>query len=241
MVAAQFPMSHNGVVWKDLLHGVRALRRSPVFTTAAVLSLALGIGANTAIFSLLDQVVLRSLPIADPETAGCRAWQLFRARRELVELVDELRVRFPVPVLPRPARSRSGVCRPSGLCHCAGADRAGAPARRRLRPNSSPAITSPRWESRAALGRVIAPDDDGAPGASPVAVLSHAFWSSHLGANPAIVNQTVAINGQPFVVIGVAGADFNGLVQGDSPDLFVPIAMQRAIAPAMTVDRRSHL
>ena len=56
-------MSHNGVVWKDLLHGVRALRRSPVFTAAAVLSLALGIGANTAIFSLLDQVVLRSLPI----------------------------------------------------------------------------------------------------------------------------------------------------------------------------------
>src|ERR1035441_4984675 len=60
-------MSHNGVGWKDLLHGVRALRRSPVFTTAAVLSLALGIGANTAIFSLLDQVVLRSLPVADPE------------------------------------------------------------------------------------------------------------------------------------------------------------------------------
>src|ERR1017187_2469564 len=60
-------MRQNGVVWKDLLYGVRALRRSPVFTTAAVLSLALGIGANTAIFSLLYQVVLRSLPIADPE------------------------------------------------------------------------------------------------------------------------------------------------------------------------------
>ena len=66
-MAAQFPLSHNGLVWKDLLYGLRALRRSPVFTTAAVLSLALGIGANTAIFSLLDQVVLRSLPIADPE------------------------------------------------------------------------------------------------------------------------------------------------------------------------------
>src|ERR1039458_9171542 len=66
-VAVQFPMRQNGIVWKDLLYGVRALRRSPVFTTAAVLSLALGIGANTAIFSLLYQVVLRSLPIADPE------------------------------------------------------------------------------------------------------------------------------------------------------------------------------
>ena len=63
----QLPMTHNGEVWKDLLYGVRALRRSPVFTAAAVLSLALGIGANTAIFSLLNQVVLRSLPIANPE------------------------------------------------------------------------------------------------------------------------------------------------------------------------------
>src|SRR5664280_2927992 len=85
----------------------------------------------------------------------------------------------------------------------------------------------------AALGRVIAPPDDGAPGANPVAVLSHGFWASRLGADAAIVGQTVAINGQPFVVIGVAGADFNGLVQGESPGLFVPIAMQRAIAPAM--------
>src|SRR5664279_1733397 len=66
-VAVKFPMRQNGVVWKDLLYGVRALRRSPVFTTAAVLSLAVGIGANTAIFSLLYQVVLRSLPIAQPE------------------------------------------------------------------------------------------------------------------------------------------------------------------------------
>ena len=67
MLALQVPMGQNGVVGKDLLYGVRALRRSPVFTTAAVLSLALGIGANTAIFSLLDQVVFRSLPIAEPE------------------------------------------------------------------------------------------------------------------------------------------------------------------------------
>ena len=95
----------------------------------------------------------------------------------------------------------------------------------------------------AALGRMIAPSDDGAPGANPVVVLDHAFWSSHLGANPAIVNRTVAINGLPFVVIGVANPDFHGLVQGDAPDLFVPIAMQRAIAPAMTKieDRSSEL
>jgi len=90
-------------------------------------------------------------------------------------------------------------------------------------------------------GRVISREDDGAPGAHPVAVLSHSFWLSHLGANPGIVNQTVAINGHPFVVIGVASANFNGLVQGDSPDVFVPLAMQRAITPTEDVlEDRTH-
>ena len=83
-------------------------------------------------------------------------------------------------------------------------------------------------------GRPIVPDDDGSPGAHPVAVLSHAYWSTRFGGDPAILNRTIAINGQPFVVVGVASANFNGLVQGDSPDAFVPIAMQHAIAPAMT-------
>lgn len=80
-----------------------------------------------------------------------------------------------------------------------------------------------------------------APGAHPVAVLSHSFWSSHLGANPGIVGQTVALNGHPFVAIGVASADFNGLVQGDAPDVYVPIAMQRAITPTEDVlEDRTH-
>lgn len=225
-------MSHNGVVWKDLLHGVRALRRSPVFTTAAVLSLALGIGANTAIFSLLDQVVLRSLPVADPERLVAVHGSYSGPGDSSSSWSTNSESVFPYPFY-RDLRDRDPAF--SGILACAI-----APVRITWRSSTQAAeaeiVTGNYFTTlgaAAALGRVIAPQDDGAPGANPVAVLSHGFWASRLGADPAILDQTVAINGQPFVVIGVAGASFNGLVQGDSPDLFVPIAMQRAIAPAM--------
>jgi len=226
-------MSHNGVVWKDLLYGVRALRRSPVFTTAAVLSLALGIGANTTIFSLLDQVVLRSLPIAEPERLVALHGSYSGPGNSSSSWSTNSESVFPYPFY-RDLRDRDPAF--AGIVACAF-----APVRVTLQSSTQAAqaemVTGNYFTTlgvRAALGRLIAPADDGAPGANPVAVLSHGFWASHLGANPAIVNQTVAINGHPFVVIGVASADFNGLVQGDSPDLFVPIAMQRAIAPVMT-------
>ncbi|MBZ5620205.1 MAG: ABC transporter permease [Acidobacteriia bacterium] len=219
-------------MWKGLLHGVRALRRSPVFTTAAVLSLALGIGANTAIFSLLDQVVLRSLPIADPERLFAVHGSYSGPGNSSSSWSTNSESVFPYPFY-RDLRDRDPAF--AGTLACAI-----APVRIAWRSSTQAAdaeiVTGnyfPTLGASAALGRVIVPDDDGAPGANPVAVLSHGFWANRLGADPAILNQKVAINGQPFVVIGVAGADFNGLVQGESPDLFVPIAMQRAIAPAM--------
>ena len=226
-------MSQNGVVWKDLLYGVRGLRRSPAFTAAAVLSLALGIGANTAIFSLLDQVVLRSLPVADPERLMAVHGGYSGPGESSSSWTTNSESVFPYPFY-RDLRDRDPAF--AGILACAI-----TPVRIAWQSSTQAAqaemVTGNYFTTlgvSTALGRPIAPADDGAPGANPVAVLSHAFWSSRLGANPAIVNRTVAINGQPFVVIGVASADFNGLVQGDSPDVFVPIAMQHAIAPAMT-------
>ncbi len=220
-------------VWKDILYGLRALRRSPVFTTAAVLSLALGIGANTAIFSLLDQVVFRSLPVTEPERLvvlhgsysgpgnSSSSWSTNSESVFSYPLYLDLRDRDPAF---------------AGALACAS-----APVRIAWHAGTQAAVAEmvsgnyfTTLRVQAALGRVIAPADDGAPGANPVVVLGRGFWSSHLGADPAIVGQTVAINGQPVVVLGVASAGFHGLVQGDSPDLYVPIAMQRAIAPAMS-------
>jgi len=225
-------MSHNGAVWKDLEHGVRALRRSPVFTTAAVLSLALGIGANTAIFSLLDQVVLRSLPVADPERLVALHGSYSGPGDSSSSWSTNSESVFPYPFY-RDLRDRDPAF--AGILACAI-----APVRITWRSGTQAAeaesVTGNYFNTlgvRAALGRVIVPQDDGAPGANRVVVLSHGFWASRLGADPAIVDQTVEINGQPFVVIGVAGAGFNGLVQGDSPNLFVPIAIERTISPAI--------
>ncbi len=237
-VAPQFPMSHNGAVWKDLLYGVRALRRSPVFTTAAVLSLALGIGANTAIFSLLDQVVLRSLPIVEPERLVALHGSYSGPGKSSSSWSTNSESVFPYPFY-RELRDRNPAF--AALLGCAI-----APVRFAWQSSTQAAqaemVTGNYFNAlgaSAAVGRVIVPDDD-APGSNPVAVLSHGFWETRLGANPAIVNQKVAINGQPFVVVGVAGANFKGLVQGDSPDLFVPVAMQRAIAPTMnSIEDRS--
>jgi len=227
-------------MWVDLLHGVRALRRSPVFTTAAVLSLALGIGANTAIFSLLDQVVLRSLPVADPERLVALHGNYSGPGENSSSSSSNSESVFPYP-LYRDLRDRVPAF--TGIVA-----RAIAPVRITWQGSTQAAeaeITTGNYFTTlgvpAILGRTIAPDDDGAPGAHPVAVLSHSFWTSHLGSNPGVVNQTVGINGHPFVVIGVSSASFNGLVQGDSPDVYVPMAMQRAITPTEDVlEDRTH-
>ena len=180
-----------------LLHGARALRRSPVFTTAAVLSLALGIGANTAIFSLLDQVVLRSLPVPDPEHLVALHGSYSGPGENSSSWTTNSESVFPYP-LYRDLRDRIPAF--AGLLACAT-----APVRVTWQASKQAAeaqLATGNYFTTlgvgAVLGRVIAPADDAAPGAHPVAVLSHGFWSSRLGANPAIVNQTVAINGHPF-------------------------------------------
>ncbi|MGA3039406.1 MAG: ABC transporter permease [Bryobacteraceae bacterium] len=221
-------------MWLDLLHGVRSLRRSPVFTTAAVLSLALGIGANTAVFSLLNQVVLRSLPVPDPERLLVLHGSYSGPGENSSSWTSNSESVFPYP-LYRDMRDRIPPF--AGIVACAI-----APVRVTWQGSTQAAqaeLTTGNYFTTlgvpAALGRVIAPTDDGAPGAHPVAVLSHGFWTGHLGADIRVLNQTVAINGHPFVVVGVANANFNGLVQGDSPDVFVPIAMQRTIIPTWDV------
>ncbi len=226
-------------MWKDLSYGMRSLLRSPVFTVAAVLSLALGIGANTAVFSLLDQVVLRSLPVKDPERLVVLHGSYSGTGGNSMVWSTNSESAFPYPFY-RDLRDRLPAS--SGILACAT-----APVRITWRSSTQAAdaemVTGNYFHTLgvpAALGRLLIPEDDGAPGARPVAVLSHSFWSSHLGADTAVLNQTMAINGLPFVVVGVAGAGFNGLVQGDSPDVFVPIAMQRTITPTIdALDDRS--
>ncbi len=223
-------------MWKELTFSVRTLRRSPLFSVAAVLSLALGIGANTAIFSLLDQVVLQSLPVRDPlrlvllHTEYSAPGTSSSDNHESVfsyPMYRDLRDRDP---------AMAGViARMSGSARLSGTGAVTSVGTELVSGNFFQVLGV-----GAAIGRVLTPADDRAAGGSPVAVLSHAYWSSQFGNNRAILNRNITLNGLPFLVIGVVDAKFRGITPGHTPDLYVPIAMQRTILPTMDAleDRR---
>jgi len=222
---------------KDFVYSLRSLLRSPLFTLAAVASLALGIGANTAIFSLLDQVVLRSLPVRDPESLVVLHTD-YEAPGNASSDNNESVFSYP---LYRDLRSSDAAF--SGILA-----RSGAGVRLAWNGHTEAAsadLVSGNYFRTlgigAALGRTLEPSDEGAPDANSVAVLSHASWAAHFGSSRAILNGTVALNGHPFVVVGVADAKFHGLTQGESPDLFVPLTMEKSLIPNYDVlsDRRS--
>jgi predicted permease len=222
---------------KDLAFSFRTLRRSPLFAAAAVISLALGIGANTAIFSLLNQVVLRSLPVQDPERLVLLHTDYAAPGSSSSDNGESV---FSYPMY-RDLRDRD-------TAFAAVIARMGAPASISWQGSAESAhvelVSGNFFQALgvpAILGRLLTPDDDGAPGSHPVVVMSHSYWSSRFANDRAILNQAVVVNGHPMVVVGVAGARFNGMVPGNAADVYVPIAMQREMIPTMNAleDRRT--
>jgi len=214
-------------MWNDLRYGLRTLRRSPVFAAVAVLSLALGIGANTSIFSLMSQVMFRMLPVAEPERLV-----VFHAEgeREGSSSKDSQEAVFSYPMY-RDLRDRSEVfegvmARSSAavsLMYGGQTDRA-----------RGEIVSGNFFEVlgvRAALGRVFTADDDRVPGGHPVVVLGYGYWKRRFGGNPALVNQSVTVNGHPMVVIGVAPAGFHGVLSSNTPDVLLPVMMKREATP----------
>ena len=217
-------------MWSDLRYGLRTLGRSPVFTVVAVVSLALGIGANTAIFSLINQVMLRMLPVAQPERLV--VFHTEGPSREGWDSRDNDETGFSYAMYKN-LRDRNQVF--DGVIA-----RSSGPASISYHAETERASTE--WVSgnffqvlgvRPALGRLLAPEDDGAPGAHPVVVLSYGYWKRRFGANPGIVGQKININQHPVVVIGVEPAAFEGLRSGENPNVLMPIAMSEVIAPVI--------
>jgi predicted permease len=205
---------------------LRTLAKSPVFTAVAVLSLALGIGANTAMFGLVDQILLRLLPVKDP--------------RELVQLRAEGgRVG---------SQSGDGVGTFSHPAYLALRDQntvlAGLTGQM---ITGASLITEERSESvgvglvagnffdvfgvRPHLGRLLNAEDDKTKNASPVAVLQYNFWQNRFGGKSDIVGGTIRLNGSPFTVVGVADARFQGTDSGIPTNLWVPVMMKPVITP----------
>ena len=208
------------VLLQDLKYALRALRKSPAFSLVAVLTLALGIGANTAIFSLVDAVLLRPLPgIEDPG----RLVSLWRMQPN-----DQFEsLGFPDYADYRD-RSRSF----SGLAAHVGTAMSfshGTPER-----IVGDVVTGNYFSilgAKPERGRFIAPADDTGLGAHPVAVLSYGLWERKFGADPNVLGTTIDLNGFPFTVIGIAPQPFIGTLAGEPVDVWVPMSMLNQAMP----------
>jgi predicted permease len=221
-----FPAIEN--LLKDVAYGARALLRSPGFTAVAVLSLALGIGANTAIYSVINAVLLRALPVADPE----------RLVVVSVPFVKRGEVSFNQSFsYPQYRQLRDGSRMLDGvICFRTHSLNVGIDGNTE---RTLGAVVSGNYFSvlgvQPALGTAVEPADDEKPGSGgargPVVVLSYQFWVRRFGARPSVLGKTIDVNGHPFTIAGVAPPGFAGTQVGEAPDLFAPMMMQSVLMP----------
>jgi predicted permease len=209
---------------QDLRYALRALARTPGFTAIVVLTLGLGIGANTAIFSLTDQMLLRMLPVHKPAelvtfdgpgafmgrtfNRATFSYPMYKDFRDRNQVFSGVIARFPTAVtmtFQGQAERLSGELVTGNYLDVLG-----------VKP---------------ALGRLISQGDDRTPGAHPIVVLSHGFWKRRFGLDRSILNQQITINGHPMTIVGVTQEGFNGLVLGESPDVMVPMMMKAQMTP----------
>ena len=214
---------------QDIRYGIRQLAKSPGFTAVAVITLALGIGANAAIFTVVNALLLKMLPVSEPQ--------------QLVVLGDPTRVNTRSTGTPRTdifsyplykeLRDRNAVF--SGLC-AAGTDHrvevdtgqgktAGETVVGRMVSGNYFTVLG----LEPALGRLLSDSDDTAESANPVAVLSYGYWQRKFALSPSVIGRELRLNDYPFTIIGVTPAGFDGDVVGEQMSLFVPVSMQPQI------------
>ena len=213
----------------NLRYAVRQFRRAPVFTAAAVLTLALGIGGTAAIFTLIHAVMLRSLPVADP--AGL--YRVGEGDECCVEGGPQDRWGFySFPLYERLKAATPEFEQATAFQAGRGLESVRREGDAAAKPLRSEYVTGSYFSMlgvRAFAGRVFTPDDD-RPGAPPVAVLSHRVWQISYASDPAVVGSNFVIEGHPFTVIGVAPPGFFGeTLQSDPPDIWLPIQQEPMI------------
>jgi len=212
----------------DARYTCRSLLKNPGFTTTAVLSLALGIGANTAVFSLLDRVVLRSLPVRAPEQLV-----LFTAngpRRGSVNTSYDDTFTFSYPMY-LDFRDRAPDLSGAMAWFPFAASLSMGSQTERVDANLVSGNFFELLGAGTAMGRPIAADDAQPAGGNQVAVLSYGFWQQRFAGDPGILNRDITVNGQPLKVVGVAARGFDGVAVGEAPALFVPITMKPELLP----------
>lgn len=215
-----------GGVWRDVAYAVRTLVRSPGFTVVALASLALGIGANTSIFTLVNAILLRPLPVHEPD-------RLF----DVYTLDGSNAGRNLIPVsIPNYDDLRGATRAFDDLVAVFSGGFSldpGEEGETRGVPGS--AVSGSYFETlgvEPSLGRLLGPGDDGARGTGAVAVLSHATWSTRFGADPDVLGRTIHLNGVPFEVVGVGPPGFRGRrTLSDAERVWVPFSMLYEVTP----------
>jgi predicted permease len=209
---------------QDVRFTLRMLRKSPVFTVIAVMSLALGIGANTAIFSLMDQVLLRALPVKHPEqlvlldqpgpqhgsirSENAFSYPMYQDFRDHSTVFSGVLARFPLSL---------------SVAFHGQTDRAEGEL---VSGNYFEVLGVP-----ALVGRTFTRDDDRTPGGHPVAFLTFGYWKRRFGGDRAILNQTLLLNGHAMTIVGVGPPGFQGVEVGRATDVMVPIMMKAQMTP----------
>ncbi len=209
-------------LFQDLRVSLRRLRKAPGFTLIAVLSLALGIGANSAIFSLVNTALLRPLPVERPQ--------------ELVSLnitSEKGDSEFPVISYPnyKDLRDRNNTLAGLILYRMAPVSLSHNGVNERVWSYIASGNYFEVLGVRAAVGRIFTPDDDRAKGAHPVAVITHDCWQKRFGGDPKIVGKSILVNGNSFTVIGVTARGFRGSEIGYRTEMWFPAMMQEQIEP----------
>lgn len=225
------------ITLQDLRLAARRLGKSPGFTAIAMLTLAVGIGANVALFGVIDQIVLRTLPVERPEElvvlhddgpfrgrislssnfSSAFSYPMYQALREASPVTTDMVARLPAALSVALGDSTERV--------------------------DGEVVSGNYFEMlgvRPALGRLFTAEDDRVKNGHPVVVLSHAAWQTRLGADPSVVGRKIGVNGQPMTVIGVVGPGFRSVQVGAAPEVFLTMAMKPAATPGWDdLDRRT--
>ena len=216
---------------QDLNYAARMLRRTPVVTLVVVLTLALGIGANTAMFTLVDAVLLRTLPVASPDELIVLGNPAAVGSMSYSDLPDDRL--FSVLTWRRLQADRALV---SGLAAT------GRPERIELRPDGASGVERPRGRVvsgnyfqvlgvPAFLGRTFLPGDDDMVGGAPVVTISHGYWLRRFAGDSSVVGRDVLINDARFTIVGITPPGFHGEIVGQQTEIWLPLAMHPVLWP----------
>ncbi len=214
---------------QDLRYAARQLMRSPGFAVTVILTLALGIGANTAIFTIFDQVLLRMLPVERPKELVRFEWT-GSFQGSMSSFGGDSRNYFSYPMY-KDLRDKNQVF--TGLL-AAVRGSVGVSWHDQAENEDAEIVSGNYFDVlglRPRLGRLLTPSDDTAKNANPVLVLSYDYWKTRFSASPDVAGRTVLLNGHPFTILGVAPEGFHSAIDGYTPGVFLPISMTETAMP----------